>query len=85
METVNLILPAYWASALVNADYTGMEDHEIAELETWQDNNTYNSPLAVSAESEFVAYHDAPGVLPADCLTYTFEAIEDKAGFLHLT
>ena len=85
METVNLILPAHWASALVNADYTGLSNREIAEVETWQDKNTHNSPLAVSAESEFVAFHDAPGVLPADCLTYTFEAIENKAGFLHLT
>ena len=85
METVNLILPAHWASALVNADYTGLSNREIAEVDTWQNSNTHNSPVDVSRESEFVAFHDAPGVLPADCLTYTFEAIENKAGFLHLT
>ena len=80
METTTLTLPAHWASALVNADFSGMDDREIAELETWQNSNTHNSPLAVSAEPEFVAFHDAPGVLPADCLTYTFEAIENKVG-----
>ena len=86
METVNLILPAHWASALVNADYTGMDDREIVELETWQNSNTntHNSPLAVSAEPEFVAFHDAPGVLPAECLEYTFEAFTGKDGVIHL-
>ena len=84
METVNLILPAHWASALVNADYTGMEDHEIVEVDTWQNSNTHNSPLAVSAEPEFVAYHDAVNVLPAECLEYTFESFTGKDGVIHL-
>jgi len=27
--------PAYWASALINGDTTGMEDKEIATMEAW--------------------------------------------------
>ena len=84
METTTLTLPAYWASALVNADFSGMDDREIAELETWQNSNTHNSPVDVSRESGFVSYHDAPGVLPAECLEYTFESFTGKDGVIHL-
>ena len=84
METTTLTLPAHWASALVNADYTGMSNHEIVEVETWQNSNTHNSPVDVSREPEFVAYHDAVNVLPAECLEYTFESFTGKDGVIHL-
>ena len=84
METTTLTLPAHWASALVNADFSGMSNREIVEVENWQDNNTHNSPVDVSRESGFVAYHDAVNVLPAECLEYTFESFTGKDGVIHL-
>jgi hypothetical protein len=33
METSIVTLPAYWASALINGDTSGMDDSEIADME----------------------------------------------------
>lgn len=33
IETDIVILPAYWACALINGDLSGMEDSEIADME----------------------------------------------------
>ena len=39
LETV--ILPAHWASALINSDCTGLEDEEEAELDAWVADNPH--------------------------------------------
>lgn len=35
LETDTVTAPAYWASALVNGDLSGMEDEEIAAMEAY--------------------------------------------------
>jgi hypothetical protein len=37
IETDIVTLPAYWASALVNGDTSGMDDDEIADMEAQLD------------------------------------------------
>ncbi|MBS3648826.1 hypothetical protein KEU06_09430 [Pseudaminobacter sp. 19-2017] len=35
IEVDTVTAPAYWASALINGDESGMEDHEIKAMEMW--------------------------------------------------
>ena len=65
------VLPAHWASGLINDDWTEYSDEEEAEIAFWLE---YNSPGYCSGctiEPEFCKNHDG-GTLAADCLTFTF-------------
>ena len=78
-EIVEYTLPAYWASALINGDVSGMEDDEIIQLDKFVDDVVIEHGHACFTiaddddEPSFTAYHDAKylGVLAADCFTYT--------------
>lgn len=78
VRTVDYTLPAHWAVVLINLDYTGFSAEDEAELDSFIDgefNGLFDTVcLANDNEPEFVKYHDAHnyGVLPCDCLTYTF-------------
>jgi hypothetical protein len=76
METCTYTLPAHWAPALVNGDFTGMEDDDEEALMRVVAGENLPDPLSVNDEPEFVKYHDAQpyGVLACDCLVYTFPA-----------
>ena len=76
-ETIDYTLPAYWASALINGDYSGMADSELETIEWFcldviaEHGNAFFSTN--DGEPSFITYHDAKylGVLAADCLTYS--------------
>jgi hypothetical protein len=81
MKTIKLTLPEFWASALINGDYSGLEDDEVQELEQWLSfakNEGYGFCLDVNTdERSFIQYHDASAwVLACDCLEYTFEVTQ---------
>lgn len=67
-----LLLPAHWACALINGDYTGTDDEEDAIIDEVQ--RLFGSCVAASDYPEFAWTHDATadGILAADCLTFTF-------------
>lgn len=73
-ETTTYTLPAHWAPALINGDFSGMEEDDEEALMRVVAGENLPDPLSVSDEPEFVKYHDAQpyGVLACDCLTYTF-------------
>ena len=81
MKFYSLYLPNFWGSALVNGDYSGLEDEDIKELnlfmEHWQDDLDFglvDVPADRNAyiSSSFMTYHDAKdfGVLACDCWEY---------------
>jgi len=80
MKTIKLTLPEFWASALVNGDYSGLEDDEVKELESWlswASSEKIGFCLDVNDERSFIQYHDASAyVLACDCLEYIFEVVE---------
>jgi hypothetical protein len=80
MKTEVFTLPAHWACALVNGDFSGLEDSEANELEAWQSAASaegYGFCVDVSQESFFCKQHDASGyVLACDCLEFTFEVTQ---------
>jgi hypothetical protein len=74
METSTYKLPAHWASALMNGDYSGLEEQDEEQLMRVIAGEGLPDPIDCSTEPEFMKYHDAQpyGVLACDCLTFTF-------------
>jgi hypothetical protein len=75
MKTVTYILPAYWASALVNADSSGLSDDDEKELNAWHEkalkrHGTLHCTCP-DGEPYFASRNDA-GTLAGDVLEYTF-------------
>lgn len=73
MKTIDFTLPEYWASALINGDFSGLQDGEAADVRYWLDTepDIGGDALSCTEEAEFVRYHDA-GDLACMCLTFTF-------------
>lgn len=74
METSTYKLPAHWASALINGDFSGLEEEDEEQLMRVIAGEGLPDPIGCSTEPEFMKYHDAEpyGVLACDCLTFTF-------------
>lgn len=74
-----LRLPAWWASALVNSDFSGITDaHENDTIHLAV--TLFGCCVGCSDEAGFQSYHDASAnnILAGDCLSYTF--VSDKKG-----
>ena len=39
LQTTKIVLPAYWASALINGEDTGLNDDDVEGLENWLEGN----------------------------------------------
>jgi hypothetical protein len=81
METIIYRLPSFWASALFNGDYSGLEDIDAEILDTFLKAEELGSPLGIDGDNEedgpetiFCTYHDARpyGILACDCYDYIF-------------
>jgi hypothetical protein len=75
MKTTTYILPAYWASALVNADESGMENKEIEEMNAWLDSVKPGSCVGCS-DNEYFAHSNAANSLGGDVLEFYFHKQE---------
>lgn len=72
-EEYTATLPAHWASALINGDTSGMSDDEELNFNSFiRCFPEYAEPVSCSDHAELTKYHDAPGVLACDCLTFTY-------------
>lgn len=70
LNIVKYVLPAYWASALINGDYSGLDDDDAKMLDAWLKRE--KPGFAVDAEDEHFAHRNDAGTLPGDVMTYTF-------------
>jgi hypothetical protein len=52
IQTVEIDLPANWASALINGDYSGLSDQDEIECNTWQKDNPHLSVINCADHSE---------------------------------
>ena len=81
-EIVEYILPAHWASALINADTSGLSDDEEKELDDAMrylgQGKRFGNAIACTDEPQFRVCHNAAGVLACDCLTFTFPLLPEK-------
>lgn len=65
-KTIEVNLPAYWASALVNGDDWGLEGDDLVQYQTWLYANTAIAIHSCSEES-YIGRYDG---LICDMLTY---------------
>ena len=79
MKTVDFILPSYYASALVNGDYSGLSDEEMAILTNFVHDNMFKYGMfdCVEADVEnvyFSSHNELTGMrhLGSDVCKYTF-------------
>lgn len=82
MEINEYILPANWASALINGDYSGMSDLEEEALNLWMDHNKPGYCINCVPWC-FCSHHDAWGIFPyaGDCSKFSFHkppSLKDK-------
>ena len=73
IETAEYVLPAYWASYLINGDASGLEDDEQAEIDQWLDRGQPGCCVDCG-ESEFSWRNDATG-LCGDVATFVFHKL----------
>lgn len=72
MKTETYTLPAHWASALINGDYSGLTDEECADIDAFISNNPHlGCCLSCSDYPKFRRFYDWDG-LACDCLEYVF-------------
>ena len=69
------ILPAHFASALINADETGLSEEESQLLHDFVHENCHGLCVGCSDDQFFTSYHDMPGIGAADCLEFYFEKV----------
>jgi hypothetical protein len=77
MKQETYTLPEYWASALINGDYSGMEDSEIGEIEDFISNKIQPNHYFMCIEADFDTkqfkpYNDANN-MGGDVIDYTFD------------
>ena len=81
MKWLTFKLPDFWGSALVNGDYSGLDDDDEKSLQSlteyWKDDLDFSvvdvpSDENACIESHFMIFHDAKdfGVLACDCWEY---------------
>ncbi len=73
IETFAYTLPAHWASALINDDYSGLEDEDEQQLTDWLHAAQPGYCVGCSDSPEF-CIDNAAGTLPCDCLEVYFHA-----------
>ena len=79
MKLIEMKLPAHWAPALINGDYTGLFDsdegaREAARMDLLTD-GLYCIDVADDAEFTWGSY-DCPDELAGDYCTYIFQVME---------
>lgn len=76
MNFTTYTLPAFWASALINGDSSGLSDDEDQALAQWLDDVKPGYCVGCEDSPEFTRWHDAREYSSAgDCLTFIFQEV----------
>ena len=66
------ILPAYWASYLINDDESGLEGEDQYYADQFMARHNLPAPVSCSDESWFSRHNDSGNGLGGDVLEFTF-------------
>ena len=86
MQILELDLPDFWATTLVNGDKSHFNDEDEKAFEAFTDDmmNKYGACWCINCSDEengpgFLKYHDAKqyGVLACNCLTFSFDVSQE--------
>ncbi len=70
MNTETYILPAYWASYLINGDASGLEGEDQQACDAWLARNPGGS--CVDCGESYFSHRNDAGTLAGDVAEYTF-------------
>lgn len=70
LSPLTIVLPAYWASYLVNGDASGITPEERANADAFL--ARHNLPAPVSCEDERFSHRNAASALGGNVMDYTF-------------
>jgi hypothetical protein len=70
-NTQTYILPAHWASAIINADNSGLEDSDIADIQDFMERVKPGYCVGCSEEPYFAHWNDYNNI-GGNMLDFTF-------------
>lgn len=70
-SSITYLLPVYWACALINDDYTGLDAEEEKQIKDFLE-TTEGRPVSVDFETEGFYQHNDAGTLPGNCAEFIF-------------
>lgn len=76
IKTEEFLLPAHWASYLINNDASGYEDDEETEIVQWLVCNAPGPCVGCADESELCRQGDDGGLM-CERAVFTFQVIEE--------
>jgi len=71
-DTQEYILPAYWASGLINDDYSGYQSEEIAQIEHFLKANDVKQCIDADVENSYFAHSNDANRMGGDVCVFTF-------------
>lgn len=69
MKIETITLPSHWVSALINCDWSGMDDNDTKELREWVEKNPECMPILDCSDKSHTARFNG---LITDCLEYAY-------------
>lgn len=76
VKTERYRLPSYWASAIINGDYSGLDDNEEKAVNDFL-SSVNGSAIDVDFSTEGFYHCNDAGTLPGECVEYIFTMNED--------
>lgn len=76
VEVIRYRLPVYWACALINDDYTGLEDKECEKIKRFLE-IAEGYPVDVDWETQGFYHCNDAGTLPGECADFIFHKCND--------
>lgn len=74
IEVIRYRLPVYWACALINADYSGLSEEEIREINAFL-RNAEGYVVDVDWGTQGFYHCNDAGTLPGECADFIFHKI----------
>lgn len=71
VEVIRYRLPVYWACALINDDYTGLEDKECEKIKRFLE-IAEGYPVDVDWETQGFYHCNDAGTLPGECADFRY-------------
>lgn len=71
IEVIRYRLPVYWASALINDDYTGLLDNEEQEIRNFL-KRVKADPVSVDWKTEGFYWYNNANNTPGECVDFIF-------------
>lgn len=75
VKTLSITAPSHWTSAILNMDYSGLNEEDKKQLNTFLANNSLSFTDCLDCkDAGFLRHHDAFNECPyaADCQEYIF-------------